>query len=360
MHERHEGTVDRGGRIGHFLQSCVNESRLTILPSPMPSSPLATSPPSTSPVATSAAAGSPISPSLVPLSPVPILKAYDRAMLLDRAQLKTLDDFPQAQAIARDLQAIRLSRGEKHLGYKIGFTNRGIWPLYGVSRPIWAPVYDTTVMQLPGHTAQLGLHRFVQPRLEPEIVIGMASTPADTSIEALTDAIAWVAHGFEVVQSHFLDWKFSAAEAHACQGLHGCLLIGPRASPSQFSEPLAQALSGAKLVLAKFVASNHVLSRQGAGDFKVMAQGQGANVLDGPIQALAFLAKSLAEQGETLKAGQMITTGTLTDAMPIAAGELWRTQWVSSVKGRQKITNKVPQEEPDLAFALSGLELRLT
>ena len=274
----------------------------------------------------------------IPLSPVPILKAYDRALMLDRTQLAVLEDFEQAQRIGREVQALRVARGEKHLGYKIGFTNRSIWSLYGVSRPIWAPVFDTTVMQLPGHTAQLGLNRFVLPRIEPEIVFGMASTPQDSSVEAISDAIAWVAHGFEVVQSHFPDWNFSAAEAHACQGLHGGLLVGPRVSPSQFEGSLAETLSAAKLVLAK----------QTEGEFKVMAHGLGANVLDGPVQALAFLVQGLAEQGESLRAGQVITTGTLTDALPLEPGQVWRTQWLPGTKANQQ------------AFPLSGLELKLT
>ena len=35
---------------------------------------------------------------------------------------------------------LSIGRGETPLGYKIGFTNRGIWDRYGVHEPIWAPV----------------------------------------------------------------------------------------------------------------------------------------------------------------------------------------------------------------------------
>ena len=53
-----------------------------------------------------------------------------------------------------------------------------------------------------------------------------------------------------------------------------------------------------------------------------MDQGIGANVLDSPLLALAFLVEILAEQTESppLAAGEIISTGTLTDAHPVRAG----------------------------------------
>jgi 2-keto-4-pentenoate hydratase len=53
----------------------------------------------------------------------------------------------------------------------------------------------------------------------------------------------------------------------------------------------------------------------------------GANVLDGPLHALAHLVHLLAEgPGEDrLQAGEWVSTGTLTDALPLQAGQLWRT-----------------------------------
>ena len=49
-----------------------------------------------------------------------------------------------AFAAADTLRRLRIARGEKPLGYKIGFTNRSIWERYGVHQPIWGPVWDST------------------------------------------------------------------------------------------------------------------------------------------------------------------------------------------------------------------------
>ena len=46
-------------------------------------------------------------------------------------------------------------------------------------------------------------------------------------IAGIAESIDWVAHGFEIVQSHFPGWKFKAPDTVADWGLHGTLLVGP-------------------------------------------------------------------------------------------------------------------------------------
>jgi 2-oxo-3-hexenedioate decarboxylase len=67
------------------------------------------------------------------------------------------------------------------------------------------------------------------------------------------------------------------------------------------------------------------LSKEG----KVMDRGVGSNALDHPALALAFLADIVARQPQfdALAAGEVITTGTLTAALPIQPGETWSTEY---------------------------------
>jgi len=51
--------------------------------------------------------------------------------------------------------------------------------------------------------------------------------------------------------------------------------------------------------------------------------GIGSNVLGDPRVALAWLANELSRHGETLKAGQIVTTGTCLKPVPIAEGDLF-------------------------------------
>src|ERR1700738_5432920 len=67
--------------------------------------------------------------------------------------------------------------GAKAVGRKIGFTNRTIWAQYGVVAPIWGHVFDRSVHDL-ATVGTLPLAPFSEPRIEPEIVFGLAAAPS--------------------------------------------------------------------------------------------------------------------------------------------------------------------------------------
>src|SRR5258705_1629506 len=138
----------------------------------------------------------------------------------------SLDD-DGAYAIAHEIYARRLERGDRPVGRKIGFTNRTIWAEYGVWSPIWSYVYDSTVSHVPEGPARLPIGHLLQPRIEPEIQLHFARTPPVTRDEAaILECIDWIAHGFEVVQSPYPDWRFRSVDAIAAFGLHGALVVG--------------------------------------------------------------------------------------------------------------------------------------
>ena len=62
---------------------------------------------------------------------------------------------------------------------------------------------------------------------------------------------------------------------------------------------------------------------------QVMEQGVGANVLDSPLKALQHFLKELRDcpGAPDLQAGDVITTGTWTDAWPLQAGQQWRAEF---------------------------------
>jgi 2-keto-4-pentenoate hydratase len=223
-----------------------------------------------------------------------------------------LDDAYRVTAAVRKM---REARGERPVGRKIGFTNRTIWDEYGVHAPIWGYVYDRTVHDLAGLGGTFPLTDLAEPRIEPEIVFGVAQSPAPGMDErTLLDCLAWVAHGFELVQSIFPAWKFSAADTVAAFGLHGALLIGPR-------HPVSTAAENWHRTLARFEID---LRHNGT----VADHGLAANVLDGPLSALHHLVDLLARDpgNPPLATGEIVTTGTLTRALPVAPGETWTTE----------------------------------
>ncbi|MSQ62228.1 MAG: decarboxylase [Betaproteobacteria bacterium] len=239
-------------------------------------------------------------------------------------------------AAARQLHAHRLAQGWVLAGRKNGFTNRGLWQRYGVNGPMWGAVYDRTLIFSEGNKAVVSLAGLVQPRIEPEICFKLKSVPPTTP-EALSshtrnpalllEAVEWIAHSIEIVQCHHPEWKLTLPDCVADNALHGRLIVGTPVAVERISG-LAAALPFLKIDLLK--------------NREKIDQGIGANVLDSPLLSLAFLVNILAGQKDSppLSAGEIISTGTLTDAYPVQAGETWST---------------------DLhGFAARGLEIRFT
>jgi 2-oxo-3-hexenedioate decarboxylase len=224
-------------------------------------------------------------------------------------------DLGQAYQVTAALRRIRQGSGERPVGRKIGFTNRTIWDEYQVYAPIWGDMYATTLLETDGST-QLDLSSYLEPRIEPEIAFGLARAPQPGMDEAaLLGCIAWVAHGFEIVHSMFEGWRFAAADTVAAFALHGAYRLGPRRPIERAPE------EGWLAALTRFEIS---LYRNN----EPVDRGQARNVLDGPLSALRHLNDLLAadQHNPPLAAGEIITTGTVTRAFPVSAGETWHTE----------------------------------
>ena len=222
-------------------------------------------------------------------------------------------DAPQGYAAARALHSHRLAHGWRAVGRKIGFTNRTIWPRYGVYEPIWGWVYDRGLVEARAGRAVVPLDGLLQPRIEPEVCFKLKhAPPRGASGEALLEAIEWIAHSIEIVDCPHPDWRFKLGDCTANNGLHARLVVGA-ALPVAALRGLADKLPELQLTLFK-------------GD-AVIDRGVGANVLGSPLHALAHLVELLARQpgSPALAAGEIVSTGVLTDAHPVAAGEVWRT-----------------------------------
>ena len=220
----------------------------------------------------------------------------------------------EAYAVAGRLAQMRKARGEQQRGWKIGFTNRNIWDRYGVHAPIWGPVWDSTAMLLDGAEVSVSLAGLCQPRLEPEIVFGFERAPAPgMSLAELQRCLVWVAHGFEIVHTHFADWRFTAPDTVADFALHGRLFVGPRAPVQQWTA-LGEDLAEVEVELLC--------------DGATLDRGKGSVVLDGPLHALKQWIDAMAATTPAWRvaAGEFVTTGTITDAWPLTPGQHWQTR----------------------------------
>jgi 2-oxo-3-hexenedioate decarboxylase len=259
------------------------------------------------------------------MTPAQLLHHYDHAQLWpDMPSTQAGLDVPTAYQQALAVRQLRLARGEQPRGFKIGFTNRSIWARYAVFAPIWGTVYDSTLHFCDGH-AELTLSSTCQPRIEPEVVFGMRDTPVPgATLDDLFAAIDWVAPGFEIVQSHLPDWKFQAADTVADGSLHARLLVGPRLRAGDIASDATQ-------LDALLAACRVTLLRDGLP----VESGSGANVLDSPLRALHHFLGELRQcpGAPDLMPGDVVTTGTWTDAWPIVTGEQWQARFSAPLPG---------------------------
>ena len=160
-------------------------------------------------------------------------------------------------------------------------------------------MYDDTVH--PGATTY-SLGPFISPRIEPELVFKMKEPMNTGGLEAETilQSVEWMALGYEIVDCPYPNWQYKPADFIAACGIHKGLVLGPPCPVGTAAD-----IAGFKVRLLK----NGELADEGAGK----------NCLRSPALCLAELAGVTA-----LGAGELISTGSLTSAQPIAAGETWR------------------------------------
>ena len=253
------------------------------------------------------------------MTPAALLEHFDHGRMWPHAPGEVGGpDLAFAYTQALEVRRLRIARGERPVGYKIGFTNRTIWERYNVNAPVWGTVWDTTLRLCDGQGG-LSIANTCQPRLEPEVVFGMKARPkTDAGLDDLFDAIAWVAPGFEVVQSHLPGWKFTATDTVADSALHTGLLVGKPVPVRQLASTAAE--------LDRLLAQAEVELLKGE---QVVERGNGANVLDSPLRALLYFLVELRQcpGAADLQAGDVVTTGTWTDAWAIESGEKWTARF---------------------------------
>ena len=220
-------------------------------------------------------------------------------------------DLDTAYATEAEIAKARRAAGRQTVGWKVGYANKAMWRALKLETLVWAHLYDDTVRYADWNDATLSIAAMIAPKIEPEIVFRLAQTPASSDPAAVLAATEWIALGFEIIDCVFPDWKFQPADFVAAGGLHAALVVGEPV----FVEPAD--IARLTTELAEFTVrllKNNELVEEGAGK----------NALKSPALCVGELFEALARRGgETLQAGDLVSTGTLTTSLPIAAGDTW-------------------------------------
>lgn len=220
-----------------------------------------------------------------------------------RPELSLADAYLVQQGVVRRY----LDDGDRIVGYKLGLTSAPMQQMLGVDSPDFAPVMASHVRT---DAAAVPAGDFIAPRLEAEVALVLGTDlagPDCTAVDVLRATEGAVA-ALELVDSRIADWKITLADTVADMASSGAIVLGGRAVP---------------LVDIDLRLVGMVFSRNG----EVLASGAGAAALGNPAEAVAWLVRTLHEFGGSLSAGQVVMTGALHAAVPVAAGEIYRADF---------------------------------
>lgn len=224
-------------------------------------------------------------------------------------------DLDAAYAVEGELARRRTAAGHRPVGLKVGYASKAVWRALKLDTLVWAHMYDDTVAMAPEGHGRLSVVNWIAPKIEPEIVFKLkTSLPAGlTEPDQVLAHVEWLALGFEIIDCVYPDWKFQPSDFVAAFGLHAALLVGTPCLVADAGPALAAALAAFTVTLRR--------------DDAAVAEGAGRNALRSPALCLAELASARARRGlPPLGAGDLVSSGTLTESQPMHAGERWTAE----------------------------------
>jgi 2-oxo-3-hexenedioate decarboxylase len=203
-----------------------------------------------------------------------------------------------AYEIQRASIQLRVARGERRVGVKMGFTSRAKMVQMGLSDVIWGRL--SSGMQIEEGTA-IDFARFVHPRVEPEIAFVLKRPlTGDVSAPEALAAVEAIAPALEIIDSRYQDFKFTLPEVIADNASSSGFVVGPWCSPQ---------IDFGNLGLTLNI------------DGRPVQIGSTAALLGHPLRSLVAAARLSAQAGEPLQAGWIVMAGGATPAEWIKPGQ---------------------------------------
>jgi 2-dehydropantoate 2-reductase len=246
-----------------------------------------------------------------------LLSAYDTGQMDAVPPSARGFDLDACYAVEWEIKRLRQQAGHRAVGRKVGYANKAVWRILKLDTLVWTHMYDDTVHYADANSAALSLPNARSLKIEPEIMFGL-KRPITSDIPdaaAALDACEWIAFGFEIIDCPFPDWKFQPGDFVASLGLHAALVVGERkpVTPDLVSTILEQ-LPTFKVRMTK------------NGEF--VEEGSGKNSLRSPALCLAELGNAILKRSgaEPLRAGEIISSGTLTAGHLTGKGDTWTAE----------------------------------
>jgi 2-keto-4-pentenoate hydratase len=216
-------------------------------------------------------------------------------------------DAEDAYDIQRLVIAARLNEGARVVGHKVGLTSPAMQEQFGVREPDYGHLLSDMFV-LEG--ASIAAAQLCAPRIEPELafVLGDALPGPGVTVAHVLKATAFVVPALEIIDSRIADWSIRLPDTVADNASSARVVLGGRAVRIEAIDP--------RLV-------GVVLYKNG----EVAQTGASGAVLGNPASAVCWLANKLAGFGQLLQAGQVVLSGSCTQAVQVTGGDQIRAEF---------------------------------
>lgn len=193
------------------------------------------------------------------------------------------------------------AQGRRIVGRKAGLTAKAVQAQLGVDQPDFGVLFDDMRVADGG---SLDPATCLQPKAEAEIAFILSGDlPSSTTTpEDVAKAVGSVHAAIEIVDSRIADWKITFADTVADNGSSAFFLLADKGLPLAGLD-----LEGAAMEMRI--------------NGEVVSTGSGAAALGNPLNAAAWLACTLAERGEPLRAGDVLLAGALGPMVALTPGD---------------------------------------
>ena len=228
--------------------------------------------------------------------------AYAKGSVLPLRQYLEPTDASGAYGVQAINTQFWVTQGRRIVGRKAGLTAKAVQAQLGVDQPDFGVLFED--MRLADGGA-LDPAKCIQPKVEAEIAFVLAADlpSSDTTPEQVAEAVATVHAAIEIVDSRIAEWKITFADTVADNGSSAFFV-----------------LAGQGLPIAGLDLEGAVMEMRIGGE--VVSTGIGAAALGNPLNAAAWLARTLAARGEPLKAGDVLLAGALGPMVTLTPGDV--------------------------------------
>lgn len=214
--------------------------------------------------------------------------------------LLRVDDVDAAYLVQTTLIGRRIEHGATRVGRKIGLTSSAVQQQLGVDRPDFGVLLDDMAVA-DGGVAPMA--RLLQPKVEAEVAFRL-NADLDGALDRATvrAAVATAHAAIEIVDSRIAGWDITIADTIADNASSGLFVVADEGRPLAEVEP----------------ADVSMALRVGG---VVVSTGNGRACLGDPLAALEWLARTAADFGDPLRAGEVVLSGALGPMVAVRAGD---------------------------------------